>query len=511
MQTARDPHTFHVIPTAGTTSNFFYIYLKPHNLVRIFPRGNTLINFDQLFSDSPVPHAAASWLTLPQEEALYALAYNSGTVLLLRLDTVTGLVHTSELKPDTMMPRFLSGIATAFRGRNFEGQVAMALAIHTCGNDTYLFALCREGNVRMWSCNKAQCIAVADVAIDNRVASQGVQGHVLRKAVSSENELYLGTYLKFGTGCEFSILKPIHDAGVFKFIRVCTLFAPDQHLVDFSFTTTRLWAVWRTTDMDTVAVTHAQLPLTGAQINSEWETAILDPTPDRDYIVSDPGTDPRQAYINFIFHPGQFSLADITRALSIYRRSNLIADMTLSPAVLKERVCMAVEAEIQAEVMDYELMDEDYLEIANRCWSKFYSCVIQYHVNGSRPVGLLLLQNVYGVALLKKASFSLLRPMEALEHLMLSNERSYVSRFKTTPVLSQDEDICQDLISLMSALVMLEEQISEELKTTIERELYHLRSPDIIVEDLLSRLILEPDDPVSYLVVVHTDHIAYLF
>lgn len=276
--------------------------------------------------------------------------------------------------------------------------------------------------------------------------------------------------------------------------------------MDFSFTATRLWAVWRTTDNDTVAVTHAQLPLNGAQISSEWETAILEQPPDRDYIVSDPGTDPRQAYVNFIFHPGQFSLADITRALSIYRRSNLIADISLSPAVLKERVCMAVEADIQAEVMDYELMDEDYLEIANRCWSKFYSCVVQYHVNGSRPVGLLLLQNVYGVALLKKSSFSLLRPMEALEHLMLSNERSYVSRFKTTPVLSQDDNICQDLIMLMSSLVMLEDQISEELKANIERELYNLKSPDIIIEDMLSKLILETDDPVCFFF-----EIVYLF
>ncbi|KAK0176406.1 hypothetical protein PV328_000545 [Microctonus aethiopoides] len=466
-QTARDPHSFHVINSVGTT------------------------NF-------PVPHAAASWLTLPHEEALFALAYNNGSILLLRLDTVTGLVHTSELKQDSIVPRFLSGIATAFRGRSTEGQVAMSLVIHTCGNDTYLFALCREGNVRMWSCNKAQCVAVADVAIENRLASQGAHGHMLRKILgSADDELYLGTYLKFANCCEFSILKPVQDAGLFKFIRICTLFAPDQHLVDFSFTTTRLWAVWRTIDMDTVAVTHAQLPLSGMHVTSEWETAVLEQSPDRDYIVSDPGIDPRQAYINYIFHPGQFSLADITRALSIYRRSNLIADMTLSPSILKERVCMAVEADIQAEVMDYELMDEDYLEIANRCWSKFYSGVIQYHINGSRPVGLLLLPNVYGVALLKKSSFSLLRPMEALEHLMLSNEKCYASRFKTTPILSQDEDTCQDLIALMSALVMLEEQLSEEIKTGIERELYHLQSPDIIVDDLFSRLPLEPDDPLS--------------
>ncbi|XP_012270896.1 nuclear pore complex protein Nup160 homolog [Orussus abietinus] len=465
VQAARDPHTFHVITTAGITN-------------------------------SPVPHAAASWLVLPQEESLFALAYNSGIILLLRLDTITGLVQTSELKQDSIVPRFLSGIATAFRGRSSEGHVAMSLILHTYDNDTYLFALCREGNVRMWSCNKAQYVAVADVAIDNRVASQGAQGHMLRKVLTSSNgELYLGTYLKFLSGCEFSILKPVLDAGTFKFIRMCTIIAPDQHLVDFSFTSTRLWAVWRTTEMDTVAVTHARLPLSGEQVNSEWETAVLEHPPDRDYIVSDPGTDPRQAYISYIFHPGQFSLTDITRALSIYRRSNLFNDMFLSPAVLKERVCMAVEAEIQAEVMDYELTDEEYLETANRCWSKFYSCVIQYHINGNRPLGLLLLPNVYGVALIKKSWFSLLRPMEALEHLMLSNEKAYVSRFKTTPVLCQDEDICQDLITLMSTLVMLEDQLSEKLKTAIERELYHLKSPDIVVEDLLSKLLMEPDNP----------------
>lgn len=177
-----------------------------------------------------MPHAAASWLTLPHEEALFALAYNSGTVLVLRLDSITGLVHTSELKQDSIMPRFLSGIATAFRGRSSEGQVAMSLVIHTCGNDTYLFALCREGNVRMWSCNRAQCVAVADVAIDNRVASQGAHGHMLRKVLGSDNELYLGSYLKFGSGCEFSILKPVQDAGLFKFVRTCTLFAPDVSL-----------------------------------------------------------------------------------------------------------------------------------------------------------------------------------------------------------------------------------------------------------------------------------------
>lgn len=125
------------------------------------------------------------------------------------------------------MPKFLSGIATAFRGRNTETHVAMSLAIHNYGSDTYLFALCREGNLRIWSCNKSQCVAVADTAIENRVAFLSAQGHVLRKAIGDNNELYLGTFLKFGVGCEFSILKPVQENGIFKFVRLCTLYAPD--------------------------------------------------------------------------------------------------------------------------------------------------------------------------------------------------------------------------------------------------------------------------------------------
>lgn len=158
---------------------------------------------------------------------MFALAYSSATILLLRLDTPTGIVHTSELKQDSMVPRFLSGIATAFRGRNIEAQMAMSLVIHGYESDTYLFALCREGNVRMWSCNKQQCVAVTDAAIENRVVSQGAQGHVLRKALGSDNQLYLGTFLRFNARCEFSILKPMQDNGIFKFARLCILNAPD--------------------------------------------------------------------------------------------------------------------------------------------------------------------------------------------------------------------------------------------------------------------------------------------
>lgn len=82
--------------------------------------------------------------------------------------------------------------------------------------------------------------------------------------------------------------------------------------------------------------------------------------------------------------------------------------MTVSAGVLKERVCVAVEAEIQSEVQDYELTDDEYLEVSNRCWLRFYSCCVQYHQAGARPVGLVLLDQS-GVVLVKKQQISLLR------------------------------------------------------------------------------------------------------
>lgn len=233
------------------------------------------------------------------------------------------------------------------------------------------------------------------------------------------------------------------------------------------------------------------------QFESHWESVVLEQAPDKDYIASDPGVDPRQAYINYIFHPGQFSLSDVTRALSIYRRLNVVADLNLSPAVLKEKVCAAVEAEIQTEVMDYELMDEDYLEISNRCWAKFYSCVVQYHANGSKPLGLLVLPTVGGVALLKKSTFSLLRPMQVLEHLMLANERCEAWRFENERILCEDREICQDLVRLVGVLVMIEEQLPEETKAAIEKEFYRLNNSDGVVEEMMARVFVETDDPVN--------------
>jgi nuclear pore complex protein Nup160 len=85
-----------------------------------------------------------------------------------------------------------------------------------------------------------------------------------------------------------------------------------QDLVDFALGSGQLWAVWRTAQGD-AAVSCGRLDSS----SPEWQPAILEQPPERDFVVTDSGTDPRQAYISYIFHPGQFPLTVIAKALGV--------------------------------------------------------------------------------------------------------------------------------------------------------------------------------------------------
>jgi hypothetical protein len=57
---------------------------------------------------------------------------------------------------------------------------------------------------------------------------------------------------------------------------------------------------------------------------------------------------------------------------------------------LRDDVCAAVEAEIQNEVIEYEISDEEYLEVSHSAWARMYSVAVQYHQSGLKPMGLIV-------------------------------------------------------------------------------------------------------------------------
>ena len=71
----------------------------------------------------------------------------------------------------------------------------------------------------------------------------------------------------------------------------------------------------------------------------------------------------------------------LAKTVSIYQRSQAKADLSkvegMTVAKLREEVCSAVETEIHNQVTEFEITDDEHIEISHAAWARFYSCAIQ--------------------------------------------------------------------------------------------------------------------------------------
>ncbi|KAF5272220.1 hypothetical protein FQA39_LY01302 [Lamprigera yunnana] len=452
-------------------------------------------------TNSQLPQVATSLLTSDQE-AIFVFGYPSAEILLVK-QSPQGRCESIELKHDSFMPRFIYGIAEKFKHKVSDGHVLVSMVLHTFASETYALTLSRDGNLRVWSCAKGNCIAVTDIVSEIASLGQhfthGSQNHLLKKmAGKDDSELTVVVFMSFSTECQFHVFKVRINNGQFKICRTNTLYSPGKDLVDFNLLSNHIWSMWRSEDGDT-AVYNAVLCNDGGE-GSHWIPATLEPIPDADFIPDMNSLDPRQAYLNHIFFPSRFPLSVISKALSIFKRSSILSDVSLSLSVLKQRVCLAVENEIQSELKEAEVSDEDYLECAYWCWAKFYSCCVQYHVAGLRPLGLLILSSASGVVLLKKSMYSFLRPHDSLEHMLMCSEYVSIENFANHPQLGEDMDVTDDVIKLMNVIVYLEQQLSDVFKYTFERELSQLKPPDVVMSELITEILTEIDDQFIWII-----------
>lgn len=168
----------------------------------------------------------------------------------------------------------------------------------------------------------------------------------------------------------------------------------------------------------------------------------------------------------------------------MFRRSNILSDPNVSISALKDRVCYAIETEVQASLKDFEVTDDLYLETSYKAWERFYSCCEQYHITSTQPIGLVNLESIDAVAVIKKNAYSLLRPCELLEHMMLAGESVNYQQLRTLEL--EDDVKVDDLIRLIGILSILEKNISDEYKAEIDTKLYELNMPDEIIAHMLT-------------------------
>ncbi|XP_045475134.1 nuclear pore complex protein Nup160 homolog [Harmonia axyridis] len=453
--------------------------------------------------NSQLPYLASSTYSPYLEESIFVLAYPSGETIVIH-QTKDLQNYISELKNESIVPRFLSGLAEKFRQRTNDGDKVVSLVLHSVGVETYAITLTRDGHLKFWSCSKVQCISVINILSEtgdySTNSQQGTQNHVLRKAVDSvDKNCLLAIFLSNQN--QFHIIKPLFFDDQIRVNRIHSLYAPENDLIDMSLTMSRIWSVWRSEEGD--CKVYSTCLQQGENDVRDWTPIILEELPENQPPMLDSESDPSQVYLQYIFHPGRFPLHVINKALNTYKRSTIMSDINLSPAMLKEKITFAVHNEIQKELKETEVGYEEFLQSACWCWERFYSCCEQYHAASLKPLGILLLPGVSGAVFLKKSAFSFFRPLDTLEYMLLCSDSMSEYQFLQQDGISEDVNLIPDMMTILEVIVYLNSQMSEVFGYTFEKELHNLRFPDVVMEELLDNIQSEIDNE-------FTSHVSHM-
>uniref|UniRef100_A0A673J4E6 Nuclear pore complex protein Nup160-like n=1 Tax=Sinocyclocheilus rhinocerous TaxID=307959 RepID=A0A673J4E6_9TELE len=439
-------------------------------------------------TQTTAPSTSAAWIS-HEGEALFALASPSGaiTVVTLPAHDQDGTVSILELKQSSMMQRLAGWMPTAIRGDQSIPDLAISLAVHQLEDDTFIFALCQDHKLRMWSLKHQMCLLVTDMleympAGRGEVKASPALAHKLRLFFSSSIGLCLAIYLAVPKRSQFCVLQLVaSENNRYSLDHISTLFTTQETLVDFVLTATDIWAVWLDNDNQTVVkYISFEHNTTGM-----WNQVFVQPSPEEEVHVGE-DQDPREIYLDVLFSPLRFTASAIIKALQIYKRdTERYSD--LSWEELKKRVTVTVENELQGSVTEYEFCQEDYRLLQVEFWSKFYACCLQYQDVLSTPLALHISPATAMVCVLKKGFVSFLLPCFAIDHLYLSSDDYLISE-EETPI-AEDSEMSRDVLQLVQCLRMVNESLPEDMAYEMEKALEDLLSPEKVSEKVLEGLL----------------------
>ncbi|KAM8939771.1 nuclear pore complex protein Nup160 [Pelodytes ibericus] len=446
--------------------------------------------------------ASTAWLS-SEGEALFAVTSASGGILVVKMPPydVDGLVTTLELKQSSVMQRLLTGwMPTSIRGDHGPAHLPVSLAVHCLEHDAFLFALCQDHKLRMWSYKDQMCLMVADmlefVPVTNELRQTAGNSHKLRLAHSNSLGLYLAVYLHTSRQGQFCVFQLVcAESNRYSLDHISTIFAIQETLVDFAFTlaSTDIWALWLDEENQTT-VKHINFEHNQAD---QWNQVFINPLPEEELNLGDE-QDPRETYLECLFAPGRFTVAALLKALQIMQRGgNRFQD--LSWEELKKEATLTVEKELHSTVKDYEMSQEEFRQLKAESWSKFYTCCLQYQEDLSCPLALLVHPQSTMVCLLRKGFLSFLAPCFLVDHQYLLPTEHLLNEDES--LISDDVDVASDTICLMQCIRIIGDYISTDAAYQMETACFHQQSPERVAAQILDDML--PDDLETVLDEIH--------
>ncbi|XP_020509237.3 nuclear pore complex protein Nup160 [Labrus bergylta] len=434
------------------------------------------------------PFTSTAWLS-QSGEAHYAVVPPTGGIMVVTLPShnTPGPVAVLELRRSSMMQRLSGWMPSAMmRGDHSPADLVSSLCVRELEEDSFIFALCQDHKLRMWSVREQACLLEADM-LDYMPACRGVkrlsgQGHRLRLAFSASTGLCVCVYLSVPQRGQFTVLQLIAtDNQRYSLDHISTLFSSQETLVDFSLTSSDIWAVW-VDESNSSVVKYINFEHNTA---GQWNQVFVQPPPEEEVHIG-VDQDPRETYLEVLFSPLRFTASAIVKALQIFRRgSERISEVSWEG--LKKEVTLAVESELQSSLTEFEFSQEEYRQLQVEFWSRFYSCCLQYQEVQSEPLSLTVNPSTGLVCLLRKGFVSFLLPCFAVDHLYLSYDE-YLSSEEDTP-LTEDAELGRDVLQLVQCVRAISDAISGEMAYEMEKALEHLQSPERAAELILEHLL----------------------
>ncbi|XP_061578278.1 nuclear pore complex protein Nup160 [Cololabis saira] len=453
------------------------LHEPPHSAIIPVPAGQT-----------GSPGCSVAWLSF-QGQAHYALSSPAGGITVVTLpphDVQDTGVSVLELKRSSMMSRLSGWMPTAIRGDQTPADLALSLAVRELEEDSFIFALCQDHRLRMWSFKVQACLLDVDM-LEYMPACKGVKrvsghGHQLKLAFSATTGLCLCVYLAVPQRAQFTVFQLVAtDNNHYSLEHISSLFSTQEILVDFALTSSDVWSLW-IDDSNTTVVKYINFEHNAA---GQWNQVFVQPPPEEEVPIAT-DLDPREMYLESLFSPLRFTASTIVKALQIYRRSS---ERIANPSweTLKKEVTLAVESELQSSLTEFEFSQEEYRQLQVEFWSRFYSCCLQYQEAQSTPLSLTVNQKTGMVCLLRKGFVSFLLPCFAVDHLYLSSDQYLLSE-EETPI-TEDPDVGRDVLQLVQCLQLVSDAVSTEMAYEMEKALEYLQTPekaaDVVLENML--------------------------
>ncbi|KAB7500634.1 Nuclear pore complex protein, partial [Armadillidium nasatum] len=405
-----------------------------------------------------LPHTAATHYVstgVRSGESVFVLGQNGGSLLVVTMTNLPYSVHCNTIKASSLINRFITGfVPSMFRG--LEGKETVS------------------------------SIILAEINED--VIALG-QRHLIR-TYSSVDVTYIAVFLSFAEKQMIVLFAPSFSMGHLTLQLIKTMYPPQYDLLDLT-------------------LLYSLVNFNGGTMNTPGlRTALLESFPEKDIQSSDPAIDPSEIYLKELLAPNRFSAYTIQKALSIYRRNDASIQnkKEYSPSAtglwkLADEIESSLKEEIDLHITT-DMTEEEVLEVKHNAWTTFYSHTLQYHQVARKPISIVGVGGEGLVSIIRKQSVTWIRPLDALEFLMLvPSNPSSVTALSSTPILSEDSSIALAVTAIAKPLRLIDQSLDPEVASAFMLDMYHLEPPDQIAASIAMSLIsgteMEVDSPLT--------------